>query len=284
MNRQIFDDVASDLITHEFFGLDPQNVMIVENDLDYGFIIQDGQFRKSPKKEHLTNYNHGFNIIKANIPGFSYRYDPETKRFEALTNMTGLQYLRAQGAETAVIHRMNDLILIVSDTAVDIQMLALWQKAHTELGANCLNEVLNNPGGQKGGLAFSTGSYGQYSFLIEGLAVKSMLVNTKMAQMNEQVKEDKKSGLQGIPYNRLYKAFDIQALETALANNNGVLPMSIKHKNGALSPEIPTGDMTGLSGMNTMMCLRRNDTLIDEGILPESDNYRKDLRNRRPNT
>ncbi|MDD3087922.1 MAG: GNAT family N-acetyltransferase, partial [Candidatus Omnitrophica bacterium] len=274
VNNQIIEDVKADLIANNFFGLNPSNVMLVLNDFDYGFVIKDGKFVKSHDKKHFTNYNHGFNIIYASLKGLNVNgdaynsvYNPVTKQFEALNEVTGYQYLRNRGAKTAIIHRMNDLILLEGDTSVDLDTLILWGRLHKE-GANCLNEVLNNPSGQKGGLAFTTDDYGIYSFLIEGLAVKSMMVDGKMTEMNKKAPEETNGALKGIPYNRLYMVFDIEALEGALAANGGVLPMSIKHKKGAISPEIPTGDMTGLAGMNTLMFLRRNDALIDRGIIP----------------
>src|SRR3989338_4220340 len=110
--------------------------------------------------------------------------------------------------------------------------------------------------------------------LAEGLAVKTPKAQAMLDKIRKEVKE--KYGLPDIPYNRMYHYLDLKDLRASLQANGGVLPMSFKNDKpvrGIWSPEIPTGDLTMLNGMKTAAVIRRNDYLIDRGILPEDKNY-----------
>ena len=57
VNRQILSDVQQDFLSHKrryanrnFFGLNPENVVLVLNDFDYGYTIEAGKFIKSAKR------------------------------------------------------------------------------------------------------------------------------------------------------------------------------------------------------------------------------------------
>ncbi|MDD5173205.1 MAG: hypothetical protein PHV48_00010, partial [Candidatus Omnitrophica bacterium] len=271
VNNDIIRDVEKDMIDNHFFGLDPSNVILVLNDLANGFVIKDGKYVLSQDPKHRTNYNHGFNLINGNIPGFSYKYDQSQRKFVPMIEVSGFDYIKGKGAKTAIVHRVNDLILLVGKHAVDIDMLALWQKLRAEKGANCMFEVMNNPNKQKGGLAFTENGF---DFLVEGTSIKSTIVEAAMGKLNDKIAKDPGSQLlRGVPYNRLYMYFDIAEIQEALNENDGLMPMSIKHKNGAISPEIPTGDITSMPGVKALSIIRKNDPLIDEEIISPNKDY-----------
>jgi len=132
-------------------------------------------------------------------------------------------------------------------------------------------EVMNNPNKQKGGLAFTEDGW---DFLLEGLSIKTVIADAAMGKLNDQVAKDPHSKLlRGVPYNRLYMYFDIDDMRAALNENGGLMPVSIKHKNGAISPEIPSGDITSMKGMRALSVIRRNDPLIDDDIVTPNKDY-----------
>jgi hypothetical protein len=283
VNNEILEDAAQDLKDNNFFGLNPENIVFVMNDFSPAYVLdKDGKFTLAEYSIH-TNYNHGFNIINANTKYSSYAYDEKAGRF-VLQEDKALDYLLNKGAKTTLIHRSNDLITMVPEQALDLDMYAAYRYLHNEYGANVLVEVLNNFTGQKGGLLLARTDQkqqGPFGFLAEGLAVKTPVVETALAQIT---KEYQAQGLPGIPYNRLYQYFDIADAKSNLDSNNNLMPMSIKDEaktpdgkktKGYYSPEIPTGDQTILDGSKTAAVMRRNDFLLDNGILPEDIHYTK---------
>ena len=271
VNSEIKSDVEQTLIERDFFGLTLENVVLVLNDFAPGYKLQNGELVLTDK---ITDYNHGFNIINANFGYMGYVYDEATGRFEEEPRPV-FRYLVDKGANTAVVHRINDLILLIPECAIDIDMYAFYRRKRTETGANILVEVLNNFTGQKGGLAISrTDIKDPFIFLVEGLAAKSESVQAALSIINNWLRAQQE--LPGIPYNRLYKYFDIDEIAESLRENGGLLPMSIKDddlKEGIISPEIPSGDITILPKAATIAVIRRNDTLIDRKILPPDKHY-----------
>jgi hypothetical protein len=276
VNAEILEDAQEDLKANNFFGLNPTNIVFVMNDFAPAYERKDGEFVLSNKS---TNYSHGFNIINANILNSSYIYDTAQQRF-VLQEAKAFSYLLSRGAKTTLIHRSNDLITIVPECALDLNMYALYRNLHQRHGANIMIEVLNNFSKQEGGLLFGrTDTEDPFGFLAEGLVTKTPKVQDALARLRQQYKEQ--TDVDDIPYNRLYQYFDIAQAQAGLEESHNLMPMSIKDvvKEGGkkiagyYSPEIPTGGQTMLKGSKTVAAMRRNDFLIDNGILPEDIDY-----------
>ncbi len=276
VNAEILVDAQEDLKSNNFFGLNPENIVFVMNDFAPAYELKNGEFVLSDKS---TNYNHGFNIVNANIPNSSYIYDVVQQKF-VLQEAKAFDYLLSKGAKTTLIHRSNDLITMVPECALDLDMYAVYRDLNQNHGANVMVEVLNNFTGQKGGLLSGrTDIEGPLGFLIEGLATKTPKVEDALAKLGQQYKEQ--TDVDDIPYNRLYQYFDIAQAQANLEKSNNLMPMSIKDTvkeagkkmPGYYSPEIPTGDQTILKGSKTAAVMRRNDFLIDNRILPTDKDY-----------
>jgi hypothetical protein len=278
VNNEILEDAAQDLKDNNFFGLNPANIVFVMNDFSPAYKLVDDKFVLAEEGIH-TNYNHGFNIINANTEYSSYVYDPKTGIF-VLQKDKALDYLKAKGAKTTLIHRSNDLITMVPEQALDLEMYAAYRHLNQTHSANVLVEVLNNFTGQKGGLLLGRADQPQgLGFLVEGLATKTTKVEDALKRLTQGYQSQ---GLPGIPYNRLYQYFDIAQAQANLDTSNNLMPMSIKDEaktpdnkkvKGFYSPEIPTGDQTIVEGSRTVGVMRRNDFLIDNNVLPKDSHY-----------
>ena len=279
VNLQVMKDVQEDLITNNFYGFTPENVYLVVNDLYPGMVYENGKwmFDRASRVENLTNYNHGFNIINATQKGVGYRYDRTKGRF-VLEGMRSVFDMVKTTAETVVVHRINDMMLLDPQLAMDTGMYAVYQHRRAHEGTNVMVDVLNNLSGQKGGLWMTTDDHEEGTgFLLEGLAAKTAKIEGALAILRQWVRE--KFGLQDIPYNRLYTYFDIEAVEEGLRENGGIIPLSVKDdkpRKGVWSPEIPSGDITIVPGLKVGAVIRGNDTLVDGGILEKPVKYEKD--------
>ncbi len=281
VNLQVIEDVKEDLMANRFYGFTPQNVYLVVNDLYPGMVYENGKwmFDRASRVENLTNYNHGFNIINATQKGVGYRYDRTKGRF-VLEGMRSVFDMVKTTAETVVVHRINDMMLLDSQLAMDTGMYAVYQHRRAHEGTNVMVDVLNNLTGQKGGLWMTTSDHAEGTgFLLEGLAAKTAKIEGALAILRQWVRE--KFELQDIPYNRLYMYFDIEAVEEGLRENGGIIPLSVKDdkpRKGVWSPEIPSGDITIVPGLKVGAVIRGNDTLIDGEIFGKEKpaGYEKD--------
>ena len=283
VSLQVMSDVVEDLVKNRFYGFSAENVMLIVNDLYPGLVYEHGEwkFDRAEDEKGLTNYNHGFNVINGNQKGIGYRY--VGGRYELMGDISVFAQLRRQGVKTGIVHRINDMILLHPELAIDVQMNGVYRKMRDERQANVMVEVLNNFSGQKdsvpqkGGLWVSTkGMEEDIGFLVEGLAVKTDKVEGALSVLSNWVKAEQ--GYPDIPYNRLYMYFDMEALENNLNNNLGILPLSVKDdkpRKGVWSPEIPSGDVTILPGAKVVAVMRGNDELIDKQIVPMVKGYEK---------
>ncbi|MFH1208597.1 MAG: HEAT repeat domain-containing protein, partial [Candidatus Omnitrophota bacterium] len=272
VNGTVLPDVAESLIRNDFYGLDPANVVLVINPDDAPGFSRDREKHHFVFTSKTTNYNHGFNISNADVEYLAAYYSPAKKQF-VLGQEKASDYMTQRGVKTGVIHRMNDMILLDPASAVNPEMYALFsklKKEHPETGV--LYWVLNNFIGQKGGLSVGrTDQPGIFSFLIEDLSAKTTAVQHKLAQIAQAITD--KGQMPGIPYNRLYLMFDWDMVFRALEANGGTLPMAIKNRNDAYSPENPSGNITLL--VPSIAMATRDDALIDAGILAKDPNYKK---------
>ena len=68
-----------------------------------------------------------------------------------------------------------------------------------------------------------------------------------------------------MPYNRLYGYYKIADLVSSVITED--MPLPIKIKNGVITPEMPTGDVTWLPGVRAVAMFRREDLMINQGIV-----------------
>jgi hypothetical protein len=255
-----------------FFGLEPSNVVFVEG--GYGATYKIGSDNSIVPTSSKTSWNHGFAfeelawLTSSNDPTDYRVYTLEDGKQKPIDDrLSVFEYVTKKGADYSVIHRINDLILMHPDMALDIQMFGAFLKFKDSpkgRDANVFLEMMANPTKQKGGMALTTDN--KHLVLFEGLNTKDRLVEKELdrianAKLNET---DEKMG---VPYNRLYGFYEIDSIIMALVLNDG-MPLSITYKDGEISPEIPTGDITLLKkqGIYAYAAQRHNDRFIDEGL------------------
>ncbi|MBM3255254.1 MAG: hypothetical protein FJZ08_03040, partial [Candidatus Omnitrophica bacterium] len=252
VNDDIDADVEAVLIENDFFGFNPENILLVKG--GYGPVLKARSGKLVVDRVVYDTWSHGF-AFESLAWTQPYTIDKEGNRHYSL--VPAFDYLRGRGVKYGLTQRINDLIAMYPEQAIDIDMMEAFLKLKENENCNVYYEMMKNPTGQKGGLGLTRDPERVLMLLVEGLTVKTVEADKRMAELN------KKTG--GIPYNRLYGCFDIQAVLEAITQTP--IPMSIKIKDGTLSPEIPTGDITYLPGIRALAGVRKNDVLLDEEIL-----------------
>ena len=267
--HKVFLD-PSRLTGNQFFSFNKENIIFVTGGYGPGFVFNDqGQLVANDAK---MSWSHGFafrELFSIKSPE-AYTLTGEMTSEGPLT--TGLDtavfnYVRERGAEYGCIHRINDLILLHPETALDVLMFGSFlnlrdKEPDSNNKINVYLEMMANPTGQKGGIALSQD--GKHLILLEGLNTKDARIDQHLTNLTQE-KLQATAGKMGIPYNRLYGYFVITDVEAALARQE--LPLSIKHSNGVISPEIPTGDITWVEGIRAAAALRAYDLFIEKGIV-----------------
>ncbi|MDI6606714.1 MAG: LOG family protein, partial [Candidatus Omnitrophota bacterium] len=152
---------------------------------------------------------------------------------------TVIEHLQAKGIELLALNRVNDLTRL-GTRVLDLEILAFSLYLFEVRGANILVELVSNPSGQKGGLGLRRVTMApNYSFLLEEINAKG---SEYQARLNSLTKAAQKSG-EGIPYNAMRIVYKVAELGSTLRNN---LPLTLRFRDGAIYPEIPTGDITRL--------------------------------------
>ena len=75
------------------------------------------------------------------------------------------------------------------------------------------------------------------------------------------------------PYNRFYLVYDLEAIRGILGKEAMPMTVTYNKKIGAFSPEIPVGDITFMDGVKAIIAQRKNDFLIEKGMISPDNNY-----------
>ncbi len=266
INDDIQEDVHRDLLTNQFFGFDPRRVVIVNG--GYGDVFDEvwdktqGGHVTTGQVNKRESWNHGAAVQELD---WVHGYTLDDSGFSHNTQMPVYDYLETLGAKYGLARRINDGILLHPKGAMDVDFLTAFLKLREEKGVNFVAEVVKNTTGEKGGLAVTLDPASDNGFLLEGLNVQE---------------PDIRDGLdKNISYNRFYIGYALADIRKALRGEGG-LPMSIKYRGighrtatGVISPEIPAGDISKLSGVRTAFLIRGHDFLLDEGLIPMQSGY-----------
>ncbi len=253
-----------------FFGFSPENIVFVAGGYGPGYSF-DKEGNLKMDADSSASWNHGFAFIELawikgpnayTLTGKTVSGQPEARELPVGV----FDYVQERGAKYGCIRRINDLILMHPQTSLDVEMFNAFLNLRSLPGNENVNmylEMMANPTNQKGGLALTED--GKHLILFEGLGTKDARITQKLDQLatGEMAKTDNQ---RGIPYNRLYGFYDVTAIKQALAQ--GDMPFLIKAKNGVVTPEIPTGDVTWAKGVKALAGVRRTDLLIKQGVLP----------------
>ncbi len=284
INNAIQEAVESNLRENDFFGFKPENIVIVNGGYGSTFSVKDGGLVKLAEQAHQREtWNHGYALAElswirvpddVDNPALFDVYTL-TKQGKQPLRIPVFEHLKNKGVEHVVFHRINDLVPLVPEMAVDLQMFTVYLNLVKMTEANAYFEMMGNPTGQKGGLALTTVEKGSFMQLVEGLSAKDSggRIGRKIEDL---MKSAKAKDLGGIPYNRLYGYYSLKAMMNAVKVG---VPMSIKYKGEdegkgkkrALSPEPPAGDILNAKELKVVAGVRRRDVLIEGGVVP---NYR----------
>lgn len=266
INEDIRESVVQDLINNNFFGFQPKNIILVNGGYGDSFVVSDGKVDVTVEENKVT-WNHGFALTELDwYKGFTV----DTKGRETPTQSSVFDELQNSGAKFGLARRINDGVLLHPQGAMDLDFLAAAIQIEKDVpGANLVLEAMKNPSGQKGGLALATPEMGPFGLLLEGVNAKDQAIQDKLTQLTAEAAQ---SG--GIPYNRFYFVYNLPEVRKVLEDNGG-LPMTLKFKNGKITPEVPAGDVTQIKGVNAVIAQRQSDFLIDDGLIPIESSYVK---------
>ncbi|MFA5088109.1 MAG: glycogen/starch synthase, partial [Candidatus Omnitrophota bacterium] len=256
VNDDIQGDVEEALIKNNFFGFEPENILFIKGGYGPVFIVKKlmNAVKLLVNSLIYDTWNHGFAFLSF---AWSQPYTLDKLGNRHYSAVSLFEHLKESGVKYGLTQRVNDLIALYPEQAMDVDIIDAFLTLRETQGCNVYYEMMKNPASQKGGLGLTRDPTKTLMLLVEGLTAKTKAADEKVTELNT------KTG--GIPYNRLYGCFEIQAVLDAITRTP--IPMSIKYKNGTVSPEIPTGDITYLPGIRALAGVRKNDVLIDKGIL-----------------
>jgi len=127
-----------------------------------------------------------------------------------------------------------------------------------QAGAHLTVELVENPKGQKGGIAlWAPGTPAGCCFLLEGINARSPALQRRLEELNRKAKA---RGLGGLPYNAFRLRYRLESLPRLLAHG---LPLTLRLRSGRLFPEIVTGDLTRVPGACVVAIQRRGQVIHD---------------------
>lgn len=270
INEDIRESVVQDLINNNFFGFNSQNIILVNGGYGDSFTVKDGKVDVKVEENKIT-WNHGFALTELDwYKGFTV----DNQGRETPTQGSVFDELQKSGAVFGLARRINDGVLLHPQGAMDLDFLAAAIQIQKDVpGANLVLEAMKNPPNeqgevQKGGLALATPEMGPFGLLLEGVNAKDPNIQGKLTQLTEEAK-----ATGGIPYNRFYFVYNLPEIRRVLEENGG-LPMTLKYKEGRITPEVPAGDVTQIQGVNAVIAQRQSDFLIDNGLIPGQASYK----------
>ncbi|MCX5657884.1 MAG: hypothetical protein NTZ48_06665, partial [Candidatus Omnitrophica bacterium] len=246
INSEAEETMKKDLLEHDFYGFNPENIVIIVQPVLPGYDINaEGKPVKRGDSESFP-YGHGYATEQLISTGDAYTLD----RAGGKTVLQGsaLDYVIGKGAQLMGTHRINDLTRYVNNkdipegsniSALDLDKLALSLYLIEQQGSNVVVELVSNPDDQKGGLFLKDGDTGK-QFLLE-------TINAQTAELQARLKNT----LVGIPYNAFRLVYNLKQLSSLLSRQ---LPntIRIRGKTNSIYPEIVTGDITQFADANSM--------------------------------
>ncbi len=249
-----------------FFGFNPKNIIFIEGGYGTGYELSEKGRPFPSQTRKKVSWNHGYAFIEQ-----AWLESPQAYTLTGQLNMythrpitIGLDkpvfdYVLERGAEYGCVHRINDLILLHPDMALDVQMFGAFLNLVSRNGINAYFEMVANPTMQKGGMALTTD--GEYLKVLESLATRDVRIQERLDEITQEQMQ-KTAGRMGVPYARLYGYYIIRETRGALLAED--MELHVDYDGVAFSPEIPIQDITWLKGIKAIAGLRRRDRLIEE--------------------
>ncbi|HPS37277.1 MAG TPA: NAD-dependent epimerase/dehydratase family protein [Candidatus Omnitrophota bacterium] len=300
VNENVAEDVERDLRVERelsfgrtrFFGFDPRNIVMVmnpDNAMPFKYVKEEGAGRLIFVPDR-KNYGHACNISNARLPWFSLTWDEGAQRFTP-SAMPANKYVegRYQGKVSDLsflVHRVNDLIPLRPESAVPVEMYALYldrQKKHqTELLYWALNNFTTPR--QKGGLGLGTSGSDPFSFLVEGMATEDWAVKARLRALSKEWESKPEAQrLPDNPYNRLFMIVNWEKAFNAVESLGGLVePIAFSpHKKmpGVFMLDLASGNLT--RHLKSEAMLTRKDAMLDvdpvlgKPIMDPNPNYEK---------
>jgi len=233
INSGIEERVRRDLVEHNFYGFNPQNIIFVVQPVLPGFKIEKDQVIpvvESPKYP----YGHGYAFQQLLTSGVSYYIDRENRA--TYLDRNALEFLENSGVEILAMGRINDLTKFTSQI-LDIDKISFALRL-IEQGYNIVTEIVYNPQQQKGGFFFKDMQSGK-QFFLEGLSLNTPELEQRVEELREKVSKEASPSLPN-SVSRTY--FEIHGLQNILSEN---LPLNLRIRGrGCLYPELLWGDVT----------------------------------------
>ncbi|MFC1658693.1 UTP--glucose-1-phosphate uridylyltransferase, partial [Candidatus Omnitrophota bacterium] len=256
VNSQMEEVVNIDLTEHDFYGFNPNNIIIVtQRQLPGWYVDWQGNVRIDTRSEYAP-YNHGW--VRMQLGWKNQAYSLNEDGNPVYISIPVIEYLKARGVHYIVLHRINDSDRITSSGVLDTELISLSIYLMRKYGFNLTVELVGNPLGSKGGLGLRFADE-ETMFLLETLNArdKDRLLDKRFQYLTEQAQAE---GMKGLPYNAMRQVEDIIATEEPMRQG---LPVSIRIRGGnRIYIEVPVGDETRVEGIKARAVMRQQDRFI----------------------
>lgn len=241
INEADEDAVKNDLLINDFYGFQPQNVLLAIQPVHKGYILDSSHIITALESEELP-YGHGNLTMQLCYPDHGFTLDKDGRM--SIIEDSIKNYLKKSGVKVVVVHRVNDLTKFTPDV-VNMQALAkaLELGIDKEKGVDVVIELVDNPENQKGGNWVRDTKTGR-KFLLE----KSNATTPELLDL-----------LSGA-YNAFRNIYSLRALDI-LADEG--LPLNMRDRAGYLYFEAISGDLTQSDRISAEGVIRAGELIHD---------------------
>jgi len=265
INSEMEGEVKTDLVKHNFYGFNSENIIIIVQPVLPGFnIAASGDITERQGSDKFPG-GHGHTTEQLGHKGTAYTLNSNGQEIKLSDSV--LEQLVKKGAQIMGTWRINDLTFYVRGKRIDngtelsalnIDKLAFSLYQIKAQNSNVVVELVDNPEGQKGGLFLRDAATGK-QFLLEGINAATKPVKDKLTELTAQVQ---KQGEKGIPYNAFRLTYNLNALANLLTQQ---LPNTIRlrGRTNSLYLELVTGDITYFDGANSTGMQNKGELIQD---------------------
>lgn len=253
INSEIENRVREDLIRHNFYGFNPQNVIILVQPVLEGYTIEENNQIVVVEGSRRYPYGHGYAFEQIAKKAQGYRIDKANESHYLSESVIG--FLRREGVQILVIGRINDLTKF-SSQIIDLDKLAFGLKLIDD-GYNIVTEIVYNPQAQKGGIFLKDKQTGK-QFFLENLSLQTDMLQTRLDELRFEVRSQ---GIPSLPNSVTRTIFNLEDLEKILS---APLPVNLRIRDkGYIYPELLWGDVTHLGSANTVGIMKGEEFIQD---------------------
>ncbi len=244
-NDKTHHRIEQDMMAHEFYGFNPDNMLILPQHVNQPFELSDGELQPGAVEENVA-LGHGWPALESVMDGVAFQIRTQNGVQRHISG-DALQFFIDRGVKMVHQYRINDFYGL-TEQAVELEYLAReWEEIRAGRSFY-LARMVSNDSGQKGGVPIRP-------TLIQWTGTKLIIADT-LSMSDEQSLAFLASQKTSAPYHRFANTYEPSVLRREL-RQHGLTPdfeqKAFKMRDGStktlINPQYVTGMITTLLGM-----------------------------------